>query len=82
MKSASIRELKQATPEILEWVQAGHQVQITKHNRVVAVLTRPPSASKQTLERPDFAKRLQQTWGRKMLGISSTQLIHEERGDR
>jgi antitoxin (DNA-binding transcriptional repressor) of toxin-antitoxin stability system len=82
MKSASIRELKQATPEILGWVQAGHLVQITKHNKVVAVMTMPSSASKQTPECPDFAMRLKQTWGGKTLGVSSTELIHEERGDR
>jgi antitoxin (DNA-binding transcriptional repressor) of toxin-antitoxin stability system len=82
MKSASIRELKHATPAILQWVQLGHTVQITKHNRIVAVMTMPPAAVVENVERPDFAARLKKTWDGKKLKTTATELIHDERGDR
>lgn len=82
MKSASIRELKHATPAILQWVQQGHAVQITKYNRIVAVMTLPSAGSVEKMERPDFAARLKKTWGGKQLKMTATELIHEERGDR
>jgi len=65
MKSASIRELKHELTKVLNWVQDGEAVEITKRGQVVARLTPPPvkSARGRKKARPDFAARLRRIYG-------------------
>jgi antitoxin (DNA-binding transcriptional repressor) of toxin-antitoxin stability system len=83
MKTTNIRELKHDTAAVLQWVQQGHEVEITRHQKVVAVL-RPPSTPKgEEIERPDFAARMEEIWGNKKPVTSTwTELINEARGER
>jgi len=39
VKTANISELKHSTTALLEWVEQGETVQITRRNKVVAVLS-------------------------------------------
>ena len=80
MKKASIRELKHATSSVLDLVAQGQTVEVTKRNRVVAVLM--PPGKKETLVRPDFSARMKEVWGNKLLQTSWQDLINVDRGDR
>lgn len=82
MRSASIRELKHATSEVLEKVRLGESLEITRHNKVVAVLIPPSNKTSEQIARPDFSRRLAEQWGDRVLTQTATDLIREERGDR
>ena len=43
VKTASIRELKHNTTTVLGWVSEGQDVEIRRHGKPVAVLSRPPN---------------------------------------
>lgn len=81
MKTASIRELKHDTTTVLEWVEAGERVEIQKRGKPVAVLSRPEAPAPAS-KRPDFAARLKSIYGNKLLAVTATELIAQERGDR
>jgi antitoxin (DNA-binding transcriptional repressor) of toxin-antitoxin stability system len=81
MKTTNIRELRHSTAAVLQWIQQGHAVEITRRHRVVALMT-PPSAINHKVARPDFAARMKQMWGDKVQRTSWTDLIKEDRGDR
>jgi len=80
MKKTSIRELKHATSSVLALVSGGQSIEVTKHNRVVAVLTPPGKAKK--IVRPDFEARMKELWDDKVLKTSWHDLINEDRGER
>lgn len=80
MKKTSIRELKHSTSRVLALVTQGQNVEVTRHNRVVAVLTPPAKANK--IVRPDFEARMTELWGDKRLKTSWHDLITEDRGSR
>ena len=81
MKTASIRELKHDTTTVLGWVTAGEPVEIQKRGKPVALLSLPASRSKPS-PRPDFAARLQSIYGDKVLAVTATQMLADERGER
>jgi antitoxin (DNA-binding transcriptional repressor) of toxin-antitoxin stability system len=79
MKTTSIRELKHDTKKVLALVEAGETVEITRYNQPVAILspvTKPP------VKRPDFAARLKEIYGDKVLPTTGTEIISELRGER
>ena len=43
MKPTNIRELKHATSTVLEWVEQGESVEITRRNKGVGIIIPPPS---------------------------------------
>ena len=81
VKTASIRELKHDPTTVLEWVEAGERVEIQKHGKPVAVLSRPEPKSV-SAKRPDFMARLKSIYGGQVLAVTATELLAEERGDR
>jgi antitoxin (DNA-binding transcriptional repressor) of toxin-antitoxin stability system len=81
MKTTNIRELRHSTAAVLQWIQQGHAVEITRRHRVVALMTPPPAINHQRV-RPDFAARMKQIWGDKVQRTTWTDLIKQERGDR
>lgn len=83
MSQASIRELKHATSEVLSRVEAGEVVEVTRRNRVVAVLSPPkPEVPTKKPARPDFEKRLREFWGDRSFEITATELLSDDRQDR
>ena len=80
MKTASIRDVQHNLAKILLWIGAGDSVTITKRNKPVAEII--PLSKKQKLERPDFQKRLRETFAHPIRGISNAELISEMREDR
>jgi prevent-host-death family protein len=67
MRTASVRDLRQDFPRILEWINAGEEVAITKRNQTVARLV--PWAMKKAGRRPmpDIAGRLKKVFGGKVI---------------
>jgi len=84
MRTTNIRELKHATSTVLEWVKQGETVEITRYNKVVAVLSPPPpdKASGRKIIHRDFEKDLQDIFGDRILATTGTELMDYDRGDR
>jgi antitoxin (DNA-binding transcriptional repressor) of toxin-antitoxin stability system len=76
MKSATVRDLRYHFPEIEARLQRGEEIEIRKRKRVIARLlpVRPkPEAY------PDFAARIHEIFGDKMVGQTGAELVAEDR---
>ena len=82
VKKTNIRELKHATSTVLGWVEQGESVEITRRNKVVAVISPPPPESSQKIVRPDYEARLTAIFGDKILPTTANELMDYDRGDR
>jgi prevent-host-death family protein len=80
MKSATVRRLRHDFGTVLNWVEEGEPVQISKRGKIVALLTPPPPPKlKRLKKRPNFVARFKRTYGNKKL---SGNIIIEERESR
>jgi antitoxin (DNA-binding transcriptional repressor) of toxin-antitoxin stability system len=77
MKRASIRDLRYDFPKIERALRSGQEIQITKRNRVIARLV-PETTAPQL---PDFAARLKEIFGNRILEPSGAESIAEDRED-
>ncbi len=75
MPSINTRELRD-TRQLFAWLEAGEVVELRKRNRVVARIV-PESPKIQPVEWPDFAARLKQNYGDRIL--PGADLLIEER---
>ena len=64
MKTASVQQLPEQWPQILRWVAAGEEVQVTQQDKVVAKVV-PASAVAQ----PDFLARAEKIWGQPLSAV-------------
>ena len=75
MKTASVQQLPQQWPQILRWVAAGEEVQVTQENEVVArVVPAKPTAT------PDFLGRAKAIWGESPAGKPLSAVVNDSRG--
>ena len=75
MKTASVQQVPQQWPEILRWVAAGEEVQVTQEDQVVArVVPAKPVAT------PDFLARAKAVWGETPTGKPLSAVVSEARG--
>jgi len=75
MKIASAQQVPQQWPEILRWVAAGEEVQVTQHDLVVArVVPAMPAAT------PDFLARAKAVWGETPTGKALSAVVSDARG--
>ena len=58
MKQATVRQLRHDFGTVLNWVEEGEPVAISKRGRIVALMTPPPPARSRPARRTDFAARL------------------------
>ncbi len=72
MKTASVQQLPQQWSQILEWVAAGEEVELTAQEKVVARVV-PAS-------QPDFLARPKKIWGEQPSGKPLSELISQARG--
>jgi antitoxin (DNA-binding transcriptional repressor) of toxin-antitoxin stability system len=72
MKTASVEQVPRQWAQILAWVAAGEEVQLTEKEQVVAkvVPARPP----------DFLSRAKSIWGEQPAGKPLSVLVAEGRG--
>jgi antitoxin (DNA-binding transcriptional repressor) of toxin-antitoxin stability system len=75
MKTASVQQLPQQWPEILRWVAAGEEVQVTQQDKVIAKLVPAIPAP-----RPDFLARAKAIWGEQPPGKPLSEFVLEARG--
>ena len=75
MKTASVQQLPQQWPEILRWVAAGEEVQVTLQDKVIAKVV-PARPAPQ----PDFLARAKAIWGEQPPGKPLSELVLEARG--
>ena len=74
MKTASVQQVPQQWPEILRWVAAGEEVQVTQQDQVVArVVPAKPVAT------PDFLARAKAVWGEAPAGQPLSAVVTEAR---
>jgi prevent-host-death family protein len=80
MKTATVRQLRHKFGSVLSWVEEGEAVNISKHGKIIALLS-PPRAPKpsRTKKRPDFFGRLKRLYGDKVL---PGDVVTEERDSR
>jgi len=78
MPSVNLRQLRD-TRQLLTWLEAGEVVEPRKRNRVVARIV-PESPKLQPVEWPDFAARLKQNYGDRV--IPAVDILIEERNSR
>jgi antitoxin (DNA-binding transcriptional repressor) of toxin-antitoxin stability system len=75
MKTAIAEQVPQQWPQILEWVTAGEEVQVTHQDKIVArLLPSVPVAA------PDFLARAKAVWGDAPAGTPLSQMVSEARG--
>lgn len=75
VKTASVQQVPQQWPEILRWVAAGEEVQVTEQDQVVArVVPAKPVAS------PDFLARAKSIWGEAPAGKPLSAVVTDARG--
>lgn len=81
MKTATVRELRNAFPKVFRLIQNGESVAITSRRKVVATLS-PPSPKK-AARRPrpwsDLDERLAELSQQPMLPVSGADLLAQER---
>jgi len=65
MPSVNIRQLRD-TRQLLTWLEAGEVVDLRKRNRIVARIV-PESPRTKPVEWPDFAARLKEHFGDRVL---------------
>lgn len=73
--AASVQQVPQQWAEILRWVAAGEEVQVTQEDHVVARVV-PPNP----LPTPDFVARAKAIWGEEPGGKPLSALLSEARG--
>ena len=81
MRRVSVRELQQQMRRILERVQRGETVEITKRNKVVARLS-PARAVSAPSPWPDLNARARKIFGRRVLSPGGSDAVLEGRGSR
>ncbi|MEN3939904.1 hypothetical protein WJU23_01315 [Prosthecobacter sp. SYSU 5D2] len=78
MKTASIRDLRYNFPKLEAWLRNGEQIQITKHNKPVAMLGQatPSAGVVPKLTADERLARIRRTWGDR---VFSEQEVEEMR---
>jgi len=77
MKTASVQQLPERWPEILRWVAAGEEVEVTQQDKVIAkVVPAAPALAPQ----PDFLARAKAIWGEQPTGKPLSEVVAEARG--
>jgi prevent-host-death family protein len=80
MKTATVRQLRHDFGSVLNWVEEGEAVGISKRGKIVALLSPPPAPKPpKARKRPDFLGRLKRIYGDKIL---QGDVVMEERDSR
>ncbi len=64
MKTASVRQLRHAFGDVMDWITDGQQVEIVKKGKVIALLPPPPKpTAPKKIKLPDFQARRRRIFG-------------------
>ena len=79
MKTATVQEVARDFLSILKLVEAGEEIQVARDGRPVAVISPAP----RKVQHPDYAARLKQTFGDKVIAAEESTAIRDLlRGER
>ena len=78
MRRVTLREMKNNTTAVLDWVSGGESASVLKRRNPVAILSPPPHPKRHAT--PDYAGRLQAIYGTKVLETTGSELMAESRG--
>lgn len=81
MRRVSVRELQQQLRRVLELVQQGETVEITRRHRVIAKLS-PTQSPRASVGWPDLDARARAVLGDRMLSPGGMDQILADRGSR
>lgn len=78
----SIRELQQNLKQVMERVERGQVVEVTRRRRAVARLSPLVDTSGPVLPWPDLNARARLVFGARLVAPSGSDVVIEDRGDR
>jgi len=81
MRTTNIRELKHSTSTVLEWVEQGESVEITRRNKVVGIII-PPGSEKADAIPSDYYQRLETLFYDFTKPMTGAEIVAYDRGDR
>lgn len=81
MRTTNIRELKHATSTVLEWVEQGESVEITRRNKVVGIIV-PPGSEKSDEIPSDYYQRLETLFYDKTQPMTGAEIVSYGRSER
>jgi prevent-host-death family protein len=80
MKTATVRQLRHDFGSVLNWVEEGEAVSISKRGKIIALLSPPPAPGPaKPKKRPDFLGRLKRIYGARVV---TGDVVVEERDSR
>ena len=77
MRTTTVRELRHHFTNVLQWVQEGERVQITKRGKPVAVISPPLPPKPRKIKWPDFAARAKEIFGDKIISDKQWQELRD-----
>ena len=82
MKTATIRQVRHDFSTVLNWVGEGEQVEISKHGKIVALLSPPPTVKPpRARQRPNLAARLKlRDGGRVIAARAMNDILDDNKG--
>lgn len=81
MKEFNTRHIQHHLAEVLDAVEHGEKVRITRRGKVVTQLG-PPGPAESTLRWPDSAARFERMAGERRSGPPASEIIDEDRRER
>lgn len=82
MKTASIRDLRNAFPQVARWIEDGESVEITRSGKPFARLAPVPPAVSKRGPMPDFMARLREKFPEETVSAAEVSVLDYDRGDR
>jgi prevent-host-death family protein len=78
----SIRELQQNLKQVMQRVERGQVVEVTRHRRAVARLSPPAEKDRPASPWPDLDARARAVFGDRVIAPSGSEVVIAGRGDR
>ena len=82
MKSATIRDLRNAFPTVARWIEEGESVEITRSGKPFARLEPIQAQTAKPLVMPDFLGRMRRQFPKEMSGKGLSLVVDHDRGER
>jgi antitoxin (DNA-binding transcriptional repressor) of toxin-antitoxin stability system len=82
MKTATVRDLRNAFPTVARWIEEGECVEITRSGRPFARLEPIEPETGTSLVMPDFLARMSSHFPNEKPGKSLSAVVDYDRGDR
>jgi antitoxin (DNA-binding transcriptional repressor) of toxin-antitoxin stability system len=82
MKTVSVRELQQNLKRVLERVERGETVEVTRRRRVIGRLSPPPASPRGRVVWPDLNERARRVLGDRVITPPPSVQVGLDRGER